>query len=490
MNRQIRRLGVALVILFLALIVQLNVLQVIKADEYATDPRNSRNAERDFGQARGRILSADGRVLAESIPNPSTNSPYAYVRRYPGGSLYGHLTGYFSFTYGTTGVERSYNAELAGRKVALTAKRLKDLLASKTVTSDVTLTIDDRIQRAAATALGSRRGSVVVVDPRTGALLAALSTPRADPSPLASTNQATAKLAFERFRDDPRKPLLARAYRERYPPGSTFKAITAATGLETDVVGLTTPVYPLLRSLPLRFTRRPLRNFGGSECGGTLDVVFRVSCNTSFAQLGLDLGPQRLSDGATAFGFNRTSPLDISPGAAQSTFPDVPFFVRNDPALAQAAIGQGQVAATPLEMALVSAGIANGGVIMEPHVLKEARDSDGAKVRGEPKNEWRRAVSAETAATVNQLMVDVVNNGTAKRAAINGVQVAAKTGTAQTGRNTAHAWIIAFAPAENPTVAVAVIVENQPEVSTATGGKIAAPIARRVLQAALAAQAR
>ncbi len=489
MNRQIRRLGIALVVLFLALIVQLNVLQVIKADELANDPRNSRNAERDFGKPRGRILTADGRVLAESIPNPDRRSPYAYVRRYPGGSLYGHLTGYFSFVYGTTGVERSYNAELAGRKVTLTAKRLKDLLSSKTITSDVTLTIDDRVQRAAAKALGNRRGSVVVIDPRSGALLAAVSTPRFDPTPLASTSTATTKTAYERLRDDPTKPLLARAYRERYPPGSTFKAITAATGLETQVVGLTTPVYPTLRSLPLRFTQRPLRNFGGSECGGTLENVFRISCNTSFAQLGLDLGPDKLHDGAVAFGFNRSPPLDIAPGSAPSTFPDVPFFVRNDPALAQAAIGQGQVAATPLEMALVAGGIANGGSIMEPHVMAEVRDSDGNRTRSEPRNEWRRAISPETAAEVNGLMVSVVNDGTAKRVALAGVQVAAKTGTAQTGRNTAHAWIIAFAPAENPTVAIAVIVENQPEVSTATGGKIAAPVARRVLEAALAAQA-
>ena len=489
MNSQIRRLGIALVVLFLALIVQLNVLQVIKAEELASDPRNSRNAERDFGRQRGRILTADGKVLAESLTNPNPQSTYAYVREYPGGSLYGHLTGYFSFVYGTTGVERSYNSELAGRKVDLSPKRLRDLLASKTVTSDVTLTIDDRIQQAAAKALGDRRGSVVVLDPRSGAVLAAVSTPRFDPTPLASTDIETTRTAFERLRDDPTKPLLARAYRERYPPGSTFKAITAATGLETQVIGLTTPVYPQLRSLPLRFTQRPLRNFGGSECGGTLDVVFRVSCNTSFAQLGLDLGPDRLYDGAVAFGFNRTPPIDLDPGAASSTFPDVPFFVRNDPQLAQAAIGQGEVAATPLEMALVAAGIANDGVIMEPHVMREVRDSDGRRVRGEPRNEWRRAISDETATTVKDLMVDVVNRGTAQRVAIEGVQVAAKTGTAQTGRQTAHAWIIGFAPAENPTVAIAVIVENQPEVSTATGGKVAAPVARRVLEAALAAQA-
>ena len=489
MNTQIRRLGIALVVLFLAMIVQLNVLQVIKAEDLASDPRNSRNAERDFGQQRGRILTADGKILVESMKNPDPQSRYAYVREYPGGSLYGHLTGYFSFVYGTTGVEHTYNADLAGRKVNLSPKRLRDLLASKTVTSDVTLTIDDRIQRVAAKALGNRRGSVVAVDPRTGAILAAVSTPRFDPTPLASTDVETTRTAFERLRDDPAKPLLARSYRERYPPGSTFKTITAATGLETQVIGLETPVYPQLRALPLRFTQRPLRNFGGSECGGMLPVVFRVSCNTAFAQLGLDLGPDRLHDGAVAFGFNRTPPLDLSPGAAASIFPEVPFFKRNDPQLAQAAIGQGEVAATPLEMALVAAAIANGGVIMEPHVMQEVRDSDGSKVRGEPRNEWRRAVSEETASMIRDLMVDVVNQGTAQRVAISGVQVAAKTGTAQTGRNTAHAWIIGFAPAVNPTVAVAVIVENQPEVSTATGGRIAAPVARQVLEAALAAQA-
>ena len=216
--------------------------------------------------------------------------------------------------------------------------------------------------------------------------------------------------------------------------------------------------------------------------------VFRVSCNTSFAQLGLDLGPQKLHDGAEAFGFNKTPPLDVSPGAAKSFFPSVDFFVRNDPQLAQGAIGQGNVSATPLQMALVAAAIANHGVVKAPHLMAEVRDSQGNVIQTETGNDWVSPVSAEVADELRGMMVGVVNGGTGTRAAIPGVQVAAKTGTAQTGLKTAHAWTVAFAPADAPTVAVAVIIENQSEVSTATGGRVAAPVAKAILQAALALQ--
>lgn len=489
MNRQIRRMGLALVALFIAMFAQLNYLQVIRADHLANHPGNSRNAVRDFGQPRGLIRTADGRVVAESVRNPDRASNFDYLRRYPGGSLYGHITGYFSFTFGSTGIERTYNSVLAGHRTALTVKRLQDLLRSKVVTSDVTLTLNDRLQRAAALLLKRRKGSIVVLDPRTGAILVSVSYPSYDPSALASTNFPSTQRAYDLLSTDPDQPLLARAYRQRYPPGSTFKTVTAATGLATKVVSTTQPIYPVLREIPLRFTSRPLRNFGGSACGGDLIHAFTVSCNTSFAQLGLDLGAQRLHDGAQSFGFNRTPPLDVSPGAARSVFPPVDFFVRNDPQLAQGAIGQGNVSATPLQMALVASAIANGGTIREPHFLKEVRDSDGNVVQSEPNNEWLRAVSPEVAATMNQLMVGVVNSGTGTRAAISGVQVAAKTGTAQTGRSSAHAWTIAFAPAEAPTVAVAVLIENQREVSTATGGRIAAPLARQMIESTLAVQA-
>ncbi len=487
MNRQIRRVGLVMVVLFIAMFAQLNYLQVVRSDYYANHPGNSRNAVRDFGEPRGTIRTADGRVIAESYLNPKKKSNYTYLRRYPGGSLYGHLTGYFSFTFGSTGLERQYNAELAGRKTAVTTKHLADLLTSKTVTSDVTLTINDELQRFAALQLRKRKGSIVVLDPRTGAILAMVSYPSYDPVVFTGTDFAATKVAFDRLNSDPDKPLLARTYRQRYPPGSTFKVITAATGIETRVAGPTTQ-YPLLRSLPLRLSKRPLRNFGGSECGGELSNAFRVSCNTSFAQLGLDLKADRLAGGAARFGFNKRPPLDVSPGAVESYFPPVDFFIRNDPQLAQSAIGQGNVNATPLEMAMVASAIANNGNIMRPHLLQEIRDSDGTKVEGEPSGVWVNAATPDTADAVKTMMIDAVQRGTGTRAAITGVQVAAKTGTAQTGRQTAHAWTIGFAPADAPRFAIAVLIEDQPDIGTATGGKIAAPIVREILTKAFQIQ--
>ncbi len=473
-----------MILLFVAMFAQLNYLQVVRADHYANHPGNSRNAVRDFGEIRGSIRTADGKVIAESYLNPKKKSNYTYLRRYPAGSLYGHITGYFSFTFGSTALERQYNAELAGRKTALTTKRLTDMLRSKTVTSDVTITINDELQRFAARQLRKRKGSIVVLDPRTGAILAMVSYPSYDPAVFAGTDFAATQKAFEQLNADKDKPLLARTYRQAYPPGSTFKVITTATAIETQVAGPDT-MYPLLRSLPLRYSTRPLRNFGGSQCGGPLSVAFRVSCNTAFAQLGLDLKPQRLSDGAKAFGFNKRPPLDVSPGASSSFFPPVDFFIKNDPQLAQSAIGQGNVNATPLQMAMVAGGIANGGKVMKPHLMRDITDSDGARVEGEPGGVWMTAVSPETADAVKTMMMDAVNRGTGTRAAIAGVQVAAKTGTAQTGRDTAHAWTIGFAPADNPTLAISVIIEDQPDSGEATGGRIAAPIVREVLTKAL-----
>jgi peptidoglycan glycosyltransferase len=263
-----------------------------------------------------------------------------------------------------------------------------------------------------------------------------------------------------------------------------MKVVTTAAGIDTQVAGPQT-LYPVLRSLPMRFTKRPLKNFGGGACGGELASAFRVSCNTSFAQLGLDLGGAKLAAEANGFGFNRKPPLDISPGAAASNFPAPDYFIRNDPQLAQAAIGQGQVSATTLQMALVAAGIANKGVIKAPHFMAEVRDSEGAVVETASNNDWLKATSPETAEAITKMMIDVVNNGTGERAAIKGVQVAAKTGTAQTGRGTAHAWTIGFAPADAPRLAIAVIIEKQPDQGASTGGKVAAPVAREVLTRAL-----
>jgi peptidoglycan glycosyltransferase len=483
MNRQIRILGVAAVVLFGALFLQLNNLQVISAKRLNDHAGNTRQVVKDFSEPRGVIQTSDGVVVAQSVP---TNDSFQRLRTYPTGALFAHITGYFSFTFGGDGVERTYNKELTGRATKLKLNSLGDLLLGKKKTANVTLTLSKSLQNIATNALGPRRGAVVALDPRSGAILAMADFPSFDPNPLALHDQAAVRAAWARLTADPNKPLLPRAYRERYFPGSTFKVVTASAALASGAVTIDHPVYPSLTELPLpQSGGQVLKNFGGERCGGALPDVLRISCNTAFAQMGLDLGAQKLTAGADAFGFNKAPPLDL-PAVAPSLFPDASAFTHNLPALAKSAIGQQDVQATPLEMGLVASAIANQGVAMVPHVMSEVRDSEGQLVERYRAHEWVRAISSDVASTMRDLMVGVVKSGTATRVAISGTTVAAKTGTAQTGNNTAHTWMIAFAPAEAPRVAVAVLVENQPNVSEATGGVVAAPIAKAVLQAALA----
>jgi peptidoglycan glycosyltransferase len=484
MSKQLRRLGVAMMALFAALFAQLNYVQVVRADKLNHDPRNTRAATRDFSRARGVVQSADGAVLARSVPS---NDVFKHLRQYPEGDLFAHITGYFSFTFGTEGVERSYNDELAGRDLNVRLNRIQDipkaLAGGERATGNVTLTISKRLQQVARDALGPRRGSVVALDPKTGAVLAMWSFPSFDPNPLADHSQQVVRDTWQRLQSDGSQPLLPRSYRRRYAPGSTFKVVTGSAAFDHQP-DLTTKNYPVLRQLALPGSKRSLPNFGGGACGGPLPQLLKVSCNTGMAQMGLDLGAENLTSEADAFGFADKAPLDL-PVVAPSFFPDAGSFKHNLAALAQSAIGQQDVAATPLQMALVAASIGNAGVAMKPHVMAEIRDSEGNKIRSYEPSEWRRTTSEQTAAAVRDMMIGVVNGGTATRAALPGLQVAAKTGTAQTTGKNAHAWLIAFAPADDPKIAIAVIVESQPGVSEATGGRVAAPIARTVMQAAL-----
>jgi peptidoglycan glycosyltransferase len=260
--------------------------------------------------------------------------------------------------------------------------------------------------------------------------------------------------------------------------------VTAAATLER-APELTTKAYPRLQALDLPQSDQDLPNFGGDSCGGTLPDLLRVSCNTGFAQMGLDLGAERLTGETRDFGFAARPPIDLN-AVAESVFPEASSFRRDRPALAKSAIGQQDVSSTPLEMALVAAGVANGGTIMTPHVMREVRDSQGRVVRRWQPQPWLRAMSPSNAAVLRDMMVSVVTGGTARAAAVPGVRVAAKTGTAQTTGDNSHAWLVAFAPAEAPSVAVAVIVESQPGLGdTVTGGRVAAPIAQAVMSAAL-----
>ena len=482
MNTQIRRLGILMLVLFSALFIQLNYLQVIEAGDLNKHPANSRAVVRDFVQPRGVIQTSDGVVVAQSVPS---NDAFKLQRQYPLGALFGHVTGYFSFTYGSEGVEREYNDALTG-KVAQNSFNPRDLLVERDKTANVTLTLSKGLQELATAQLGDRKGSVVALDPRSGAILALVDYPTYDPNTLASHDQDAVRAAWTELNADADKPLLPRTYRERYPPGSSFKVVTAAVGVAAGTASPTQPAYPTLRELLLPNTGgQTLQNFGGGTCGGPLTEALRISCNTAFAQLGLDLGGQKMSAGAEAFGFNNVPPIDM-PFAATSSFPLAGAFTRDQPGLAKSAIGQQNVSATPLQMALVAAGIANNGVIMTPHVLAEVRDSEGEVIQRYDAKPWLTAVPPNVAQATRDMMVGVVAGGSGTRAQIPGVAVAGKTGTAQTGRDKSHVWFVAFAPAEAPRVAVAVMLEDQPSTTEVTGGALAAPIAQAVMRAALA----
>jgi peptidoglycan glycosyltransferase len=482
-TRQIRALGVFLLLCFTALFVQLNRLTVFTAAELNDHELNTREVIRDFTSPRGTISTADDVVIARSVPS---DDEFERQREYPEGDLFGHITGFFSLNLGASGIEREYNDELAGRTLDLQLRSLSDLFVERDRVGNLVLTVRKDVQEVARRELGDREGSVVAIDPRTGALLALWSFPSFDPNPLASHDTDSAA-AVQRLLDANReKPRLARTYQDRYFPGSTFKVVTGSAGLESGTVTPDDPVYPSVTSITPPLTTRPIRNFGGSRCGGRLFDALRRSCNTSFAQMALDVGPEAMIERAEAYGFNQSVPIDL-PGAARSNFPT--DFTRNAPALAQSGIGQFEVAATPLQMALIAAGVANRGSIMTPHVLAEVRDDDGTRVESYDTDEWRRATSEQTAETMRQAMLGVVANGTATGLAIPGFEVGGKTGTAQLGTDPprSHAWIIGFAgpPGEIPHVAVAVIVEGQPGASEQTGGRVAAPIARAVMEAVL-----
>jgi penicillin-binding protein A len=490
MNRQIRRVGLTVVACFVALFVQVNYLQVVRAENLANDPRNVRAVKRAFSEPRGEILTSDGVIVARSVP---VDDQFERLRTYPTGPLFGHVSGFLSFNFGASGVEDAYNRDLSGRHPDQQFRDIGDWLIGKERTGDAVLSISKVAQETAREALGDRKGSVVVLDPATGEVVALWSNPSYDPSPLADHSPRKAQEAYDAYTaDGSRKPMLARAYRERYPPGSTFKVVTAATAIET---GTATPQtgYPSLRFLDLPLSDKQLRNFGGSACGGTMAESFRRSCNTTFGQIGLDLG-EKLVDGMTAFGITEDVPFDLP--EARSAGPAPGTFEKRKPFFANAAIGQGDVAVTPLQMAMVAAAIANGGVLMAPHVVREIRDADGRVIRRIGPDEWKRAVQPTTAAAVTQMMVDVVRRGTGTAAAVAGHTVAGKTGTAEAPadpqsddpqNDSPHAWFIGFAPAEAPRFAIAVIVERGGDLGDeATGGRVAAPVAGKVLAKLLA----
>ena len=487
MNRPLRRVAIACLVLFGLLMANANWVQVVKADSYRDDPRNSRVLLRTYERERGAIavVQADGSGRTAVAESSRTDGPLTWLRQYPGGPPYAHVTGYYSLVYGRTGLERSEDRVLSGEDDRFFVRRLSDSVTGREPQGgNIITTLDPDAQEVAYEALGDNRGAVVALDPRTGAVLAMVSRPSYDPARLSSFQPAEIRSYYAQLNEATSDPLINRTISKTYPPGSTFKVVTAAAALSSGDVDADTQL-PSPRELDLPQTSARLRNFGGSSCGGessTLADALRISCNTAFGALGLQLGADRLRSQAEDFGFGDDS-LRVPTKVATSVFPEDP----NEPQTAQSAIGQFDVRVTPLQMAMVAAGVANGGEVMEPHLVREVQAPDLSRLDQADPTVYQRAVDEDVAQELTRMMELVVSDGSGVRAQIPGVRVAGKTGTAQHAQGRPpHAWFIGFAPADDPQVAVAVVVEDGGSVgSEATGGALSAPIARRVMSAVL-----
>ena len=485
MNRPLRRVSLACLVLFGLLLGQANWVQVVKAKQYRNDPRNQRVLLRTYDRERGAIVVGVGSNRTAVAKSVATKDALKYLRVYPGGGEYAAVTGFASLVYGFTGVERLDNDVLSGDDERLLVRRLSDYVTGRKVAGgSVVLTLDPRAQRAAYNGLSGRVGAVVALDPRTGAVLAMASSPSYDPALLSSHDPKRIRAHYERLLDDPRDPLLNRTVERTYPPGSTFKLITTAAAL---TAGYTADRrIPSPRVLDLPGTTADLGNFGGESCGDgrttSLADALRISCNTAYGGLGMALGQDRLRAQAEAFGFG-ASGLRVPQSVAPSIFPD--GLTRAQ--VAQSAIGQYDVRVTPLQMAMVAAGIANGGAVMRPYLVQQVLAPDLSPLSLSTPSLLRRAVSSDVAQQLAAMMERVVTNGTGTRARISGMRVAGKTGTAQHAvGEPPHAWFVGFAPANDPQIAVAVLLEDGGNLgSEATGGRIAAPLARAVMEAVL-----
>ncbi|MEZ0364951.1 D,D-transpeptidase PbpA [Mycobacterium sp. pUA109] len=487
MNTTLRRIAVALMGLIVLLLINATLTQVFTAEGLRADPRNQRILLDEYSRQRGQI-TANGQLLAYSV---ATNDRLRFQRVYPNPEVYAPITGFYSLRYSSSGLERAEDGVLNGSDDRLFGFRLADFFTGRDPRGgNVDTTINPRIQQAGWDALqrgcnGPCRGSVVALEPSTGKVLALVSSPSYDPNPLSSHDAEDQGRAWQQFRDDTADPLTNRAVAETYPPGSTFKVITSAAALQAGASE--DDQLTAAAQIPLPDSTVTLENYNGASCGPdatvSLRIAFEHSCNTAFVELGIHTGADALRSMAHAFGFDR-APDPIPLQVAESTVGPIP----DAAALGMSSIGQKDVAVTPLENALVAATIANGGITMQPYLVNSLQGPDLATISTTAPHPQRRAVSPQVAAKLTQLMVGA-EKVTQQKGAIPGVQIASKTGTAEHGtdpRNTPpHAWYIAFAPAQAPKVAVAVVVEDGGDRLSATGGALAAPIGRAVIEAAL-----
>lgn len=487
MNKPIRTIATFCLLLFLALLVNATYLQYVAAGDLNDDPRNRRVIEAAFARERGAILVGRD-PIAESVPS---DDRYDFQRIYSQPFKYAPVTGAFSY-FSQSGIERSQNEVLAGDDDRLFVTRLVDMVGDAAPKGgSVQLTIDPAAQTAAwdgLQALGDDvEGAVVALEPATGKILAMVSTPSYDPNLLASHDLEAVVDSAQRLEEDESMPLINRTTQTTLPPGSTFKLVTAAAVLEDGNYATGDAMVPGgdTYQLPQTTGETGLIDNGGRDCGArkiTLTQALANSCNTSFLALADELGIEKIKAQADAFGFN-SDYLEDLPLQAQSRYPgDL-----DQPQTAMSGIGQSEVAATPLQMAMVGAGIANGGIVMRPYLVDEVTSPELDVLDKTEPSEQSLAMEPSTAAELTRMMVETVRSGTATAAQIPGIEVAGKTGTAQsTPDRPPYAWFVSSAPAIDSQVAVCVLVEASSTPREDIGGNfLGAPIAKSVMEAVL-----
>ncbi|WP_030527265.1 peptidoglycan D,D-transpeptidase FtsI family protein [Phycicoccus jejuensis] len=482
MNAPVRRLSFLVAGLFAALLVSTTLIQYVFAADLNGRPDNRRTLLATYARERGEILVGQT-PIAKSVP---TDDEFKFQRTYDDADLFAHVTGFYSFYGAVGGLEQSENELLSGSSDKLFYRRISDLFTGRRPQgATVETTLDAAVQKAASDGIGDARGAAVALDPKTGAILALVSHPSFDPNTLAGHDLGKVDANYQSLLKADGRPLVDRAIAgDLYPPGSVFKVVTAAAALTSGKYTADSEL-PGGASLDLPLTDTDLPNHGNVPCSPsgriTLKQALVVSCNPAFGEAGMEIGADALREQAAKFGFGDalTVPMRVTPSSVPAEM--------NEPQLAQASIGQYDVRVTPMQMAMVAAGIANKGVVMKPYLVQSVIGSDLSVIESADPTELSEAVTPEVAATLTDMMIGVVQEGSGTRAQIQGVSVAGKTGTAEhgTGRR-AHAWFISFAPADDPKIAVAVVVEDGGTANSETGGgAVAAPIAKAMMEARL-----
>lgn len=479
LRRNIARAGRVFLLLLLALTFAVPYWGIVRSAELTNRPENVRPLDEEARTVRGRILDVNGVELARSSVQPDGRVQRVYT--YP--SL-APVTGYWSLRYDTAGIEAARNDVLRGRRGLPIGEELTNaLLHRPSVGSDVVLTIDTRIQRVADAALGQNRGAMVVMDVQTGAIVALASHPFYDPNRLDQD--------IDRLRNDPGRPFVNKATQGLYTPGSTFKTVTLVAALEKGIADPTTVFTYTLRPPDAQHSGwwhvsnlgYLCENHPTNNSPFNLVSAFAWSCNVAFGQLGLDIGPQDYQEVAQRFGIGRPIPFDL-PTSATSLYTRPDYFTGDERfyALASTAFGQGELSMSPLQMALITAAVANQGRMPRPYLVARLQGKDGDTIEVARPRTWATVMSSTTAEQVRKMMVTSGTEGWARTAAVRGTPVGGKTGTAEPAEAKApHSWFIGFVPGDRPRYAVATVLEN-----AGFGSAQAAPATKQVFEALLA----